>query len=745
MFSIWFTTVSSDAPDNNNIPKIQPFNFPPNLSVGQKTKFLCTLIEGADPVNFRWFKDRQEITSNKNIEITYHKDMSILVINSINFNDAGNYTCTANNNFGSANHTSLLAVEAPPRWLFEPQDIDVKVGVAVQIECSAAGFPTPKITWKKISETGKSLGLHYGNSTFTISNVESEDNGNYVCKAENDIGHIQKVIRVTVLVPAKFEEKFAVVSSRRGDSTSLKCEATGDQPLSIVWKKDMVELGKSGGNRYEIFETLTPKGLKSELIIRETERTDSSMYSCEAENPYGKDDRNMKLLVLEVPARPLNVKVHDVWSRSVSVSWSPPYTGNSPITQYVVQYWRDQGAPHRLQEKDVTSSQTSTLIKELNPGTTYTLSVVAENAVGRGESSQTVTFTTGEEEPSGAPVDVSVEAKGSSSLFVSWKDPPRSDWNGQLKGYYVGYKVLDSAQPYSFKTLEYSQSTIHEHMITNLRKDTEYKIVVKAFNAAGSGPASQDVLVRTLGGDLPLPPIVFIASTTDSAIKVQWRPQDTRTPLTGHVIHYRKKSERWQQIPVLTPSENVFSINGLESGAMYQLYVTSANEFGEGDPSEVLNIKTSGHSNDNLILLAGGQDAPYYLDLSLLVPVAASVAAIIVVTIVVCIWVQKARGRRNLERALREEKHYNYGPASQRYVDIEKSRQYPYPDSDLSSNYPTPYATVPMRDDVSESGNDPHQEMKSFLPQSMKDRPLPVPKTSSLKKKEESHIYDSPQ
>ncbi|XP_023225216.1 CAVP-target protein-like [Centruroides sculpturatus] len=202
VFSIWIISVASDISDNNNVPKIQPFNFPPNLSVGQKTKFLCTLVEGADPVNFRWFKDGQEITSNKNIEITYHKDMSILLINSININDAGNYTCTASNNFGSTNHTSLLAVEAPPRWLMEPQDIDVKVGVSIQIECFAAGYPTPKIVWKKISETGKrieSLGIQYGNSTLTISSVESEDGGNYVCKAENEIGQIQKVIRVTVL------------------------------------------------------------------------------------------------------------------------------------------------------------------------------------------------------------------------------------------------------------------------------------------------------------------------------------------------------------------------------------------------------------------------------------------------------------------------------------------------------------------------------------------------------------------
>lgn len=46
---------------------------------------------------------------------------------------------------------------------------------------------------------------------------------------------------------------------------------------------------------------------------------------------------------LEVPATPLDLKVQEIWSRSASVTWSSPYTGNSPITKYVLQYWRDAG------------------------------------------------------------------------------------------------------------------------------------------------------------------------------------------------------------------------------------------------------------------------------------------------------------------------------------------------------------------------------------------------------------------
>lgn len=88
------------------------------------------------------------------------------------------------------------------------------------------------------------------------------------------------------------------------------------------------------------------------------------------------------------------------------MTWSPPYSGNSPISKYIVQYWRHQNAPHRLLEFQVSSSQSHALIKDLNPGVSYELTVVGENDVGRGEAAETITFITGEEEPSAAPNDI---------------------------------------------------------------------------------------------------------------------------------------------------------------------------------------------------------------------------------------------------------------------------------------------------------------------------------------------------
>lgn len=196
---------------------------------------------------------------------------------------------------------------------------------------------------------------------------------------------------------------------------------------------------------------------------------------------------------------------------------------------------------------------------------------------------------------------------------------------------------------------------------------------------------------------------------------------------------------------VTSQSETSYTLNGLQSASLYQLYVTANSDYGEGDPSDVVTVRTYG--NEKIVLVAGTMEAPFLLDMSLLIPIAASLLAVTVVIVAVCIWILKAKSRRNLERAIQEDKRYIYAAAaSQRYVDIDKTRSLPAYNDPGMIHFPTPYATVPMGDDVSEGGkDDPHQEMKSFLPQNMKDRPLPKPGSAKNRESRDSHIYDSPQ
>ena len=62
-------------------------------------------------------------------------------------------------------------------------------------------------------------------------------------------------------------------------------------------------------------------------------------------------------------------------------------------------------------------------------------------------------------------------------------------------GYKVGYRLAYTEGSYSFKQVEPPVETTY---LTNLQRMTKYAIVVQAYNQAGTGPASDEVIAATL-------------------------------------------------------------------------------------------------------------------------------------------------------------------------------------------------------------------------------------------------------
>lgn len=408
------------------------------------------------------------------------------------------------------------------------------------------------------------------------------------------------------------------------------------------WFKDDAKLSKRGGENFEIYETVGSNGVNSVLVIRAVSRADGLTYKCVGENEYGNDERLIKLMVVEVPSRPMNVRVKDAWSRSASLVWSSPFSGNSPITSYTIQYWKKNTAEagqgvqnHRRQEFTVSGTQTSALIANLMPALTYEASVIAENQVGRSEPSENVVINTGEDEPSAAPSDVSVEARGPSTIRVVWKAPPSETWNGKLLGFYIGFRPRSSinsidvnqmssvgaSNAFSHRTIDYIRGQqMFEVFLTNLMRGHEYEVIIKAFNSVGSGPDSHLMPVRTFDGDLPAPPSLFAHQTTHSSISLRWtypsRAQSAANSIKRYILYYQRQGDdSWLEIGIpiedksrvsshqdgsnnqagLSISETgttSYLLSGLDSGFVYKIYVVAVNNFGMGDPSNIVTTKT---------------------------------------------------------------------------------------------------------------------------------------------------------
>ncbi|XP_022238509.1 Down syndrome cell adhesion molecule homolog isoform X4 [Limulus polyphemus] len=724
---------------NGELFEIVPFSFPENVRVGGSSTILCTVSEGKSGIKFQWFYGEKEIGAKMyQVKIVNSETFSALEINPVEIENQGNYTCVARTAKSVSRYTAILTLKASPKWKHEPVDVRIKQLSHLRLECSATGYPIPTVRWTRNIESSldnlsatklseEKLNVSYdGKAVLEVKRTTEKDEGNYICTADNGVAEpLLKTVRVTVIVPARFEEKFGVVTAQKGESARLQCDAQGDQPLSVTWSNSSNTLSKTSGSGYEIFETLTPKGINSELIIRETLPQDGAIYSCLAENEHGRDERKVKLLIQEVPSPPPGVSVREVWTRSSSITWLVPYSGNSPISNYIVQYWRDHKGTRRLNEKTVPSSQTFAMIKNLRPGTSYIVTITAENSVGKSLPSDPAMLTTGEEEPDAPPMDISVHAKGTNTITVTWKAPPRENWNGQLEGYYVGYRVIDLSETYSYETEQFSPSLEHDHFLTNLMKGTKYGIIVKAFNAAGTGPPTQEILVSTLDGDLPASPKLYVQSTTRSTVTLKWNVDSpSHASVTGYTVQYRRESGRWHQATAVPSENDYYTVTGLQDETAYEFYVTAANKYGAGDPSEIITVIT-GDIDSGFASSLSGQRGHGYMDLAIIVPVAAAVAAVGVVVAVSCVWQRKIRLRHRLERAMSERTYTPYAgipvgqvTVGQRFPDMDKTWPPGHSDNNPPLSNPDPYSAVPPRvqnGDLRKASST--QEMRTYFAQ----------------------------
>jgi len=60
---------------------------------------------------------------------------------------------------------------------------------------------------------------------------------------------------------------------------------------------------------------------------------------------FWQDEMSIQLIVQEVPEQPKNLRINSQQSRSLQLTWSQPFAGNSPIEQYHIYYKQISGKP----------------------------------------------------------------------------------------------------------------------------------------------------------------------------------------------------------------------------------------------------------------------------------------------------------------------------------------------------------------------------------------------------------------
>lgn len=274
--------------------------------------------------------------------------------------------------------------------------------------------------------------------------------------------------------------------------------------------------------------------------------------------------------------------------------------------------------------------RTSLMVTNLHPGTEYLALVLAENSVGFGDPSDTITFQTAAEEPSAPPMNVQCEALDTRNIKVSWEPPPADQLNGELKGYYIGHKM--DGTPFVHDTVN---RDTEQRTFRGLQAASTYRFMLKAFNEVGSGPASEEVACTTLNGDPPAVPSLRVTGITSNSVSLHWNsPTSAASPVIQYEIQYGTDDGDKRQLHIPATKESV-TLTELRSGTRYNFRMAAFNLYGRGDFSHDLPAVThlsDGGSFPSMV----DEEMPFYYRTYFVVPVVASFTVII--TAIVIAW-----------------------------------------------------------------------------------------------------------
>ncbi|XP_032334547.1 hemicentin-2 isoform X3 [Camelus ferus] len=357
----------------------------PDLSITEGSHaFLPCTARGSPEPDVTWEKDGQPVSGAEG-KFTIQPSGELLVKNSES-QDAGTYTCTAENAVGRARRRVHLTILALPVFTTLPGDRSLHLGDRLWLRCAARGSPTPRISWT-VNDRPVTDGVSEqdGGSTLQRVAVTREDSGTYVCWAENRVGRVQAVSFVHVKeAPVLQGEAFSYLVEPIGGSIRLDCVVHGDPAPDIRWIKDGLPL-RGSRLRHQL--------QNGSLTIHRTEMDDAGRYQCLAENEMGAVEKVVVLVLQSAPV--FQVKPQDVTVRSGEDVALQCQAAGEPVPTVE---WLRAGQPLRASRRLRTLLDGSLWLERVEAGDAGVYECIAHNLLG---SATARAFLTVREEPQG--------------------------------------------------------------------------------------------------------------------------------------------------------------------------------------------------------------------------------------------------------------------------------------------------------------------------------------------------------
>lgn len=236
-------------------------NFPTKLSnrvvsAGSKVRLTCYL-EGADP-GIRWYKDDTPIAYSAKCRQNNLNGLCTLELASVAIEDSGTYKCYARNNSGETSTSATLEVyssgdsaDLGPTFTRSLKESYNSKMNEINITCHVRAIPKAEITWVKDgvtiepSEKYQLTELEDGVCELNISDATKQDNGKYVCKAENRAGQTE----TTHMVQLEIREHRTSITSSSSlrDRPPTPASEMADDKVSVAGSMADSLVGSAAG------------------------------------------------------------------------------------------------------------------------------------------------------------------------------------------------------------------------------------------------------------------------------------------------------------------------------------------------------------------------------------------------------------------------------------------------------------------------------------------------------------------
>ncbi|KRX57456.1 Neural cell adhesion molecule 1, partial [Trichinella sp. T9] len=475
----------------------------PLMEVFEKSQahLLCTATGTPSP-EISWLKDGHRIVPDKKYEI--NSQSGEMVINDVDSEDAGIYTCQAENSVESTTETVNLDVFLLPK-VAPMSDVKVKKGDNMELVCKFSGGKPMSVVWKHNdmifeepvdgfeSNIPERYAVHAQEDSLTLHvfQLELNDSGVFECVATNKAGSTSASLTVSVIYPPVItKSNEGIVRAVNGQEVTLFCEASAVPPPTWTW------LSSSGS---ELFTDET----NSSLRVVMSEIQDYGRYACKADNGVG-ETALQPIDVVQIRQPPKPELMFENQHPNYASILIPNYAGLDAKEQPLLVVFEVVKESNFVEndfnwdssdvvQTDMTFDSTSYNVRGLTPMTKYVFRVHAKNEAGSSEYAEASYETVKPripEAPTFKPFPDGNQCSPANCL-IEWDEP--NDGGSDILGYDIQYQSLGSLDSQSTTPVDENRWLVTDTVpptekfiiLRNLDPTSAYIVRIKARNDEG--------------------------------------------------------------------------------------------------------------------------------------------------------------------------------------------------------------------------------------------------------------------